>query len=479
MKMYLLYFNLFLLSLITFPNQSFSFNPYIDYAFFQEDGEKIRVEIYYLISTNEITYKEKNNIYIGNVEYNLNIFSAGIEVYQKQWNIKTTKKYITDTNNILLFGIVKLELEPGQYNFKYVIYDENNSNNKKEIEHKILVPNLYQNKITIGGILLSSFTSTISENEKILDESFVRFDKYIIPNPSLEYYGSELNLKAYIEIYNAKKISKLPFKLNYQLFDITNRLVYNYEKTVLPEDNFLFDFADLKLDSIHTGIYYFVAKIIYSNDSTYIFKKIYYINPNLKPLVKQYFTENELFEKSYFSTLNEDETNLQLEMIKVIANPLEIEQIKLLTDILGKQRYLFRFWHFRDPDTNTVINEEYENFKNRVNYANTYFSIKSGKDGWKSERGNVILRYGIPTERKQYEAGFSNRAYEEWFYENVQGGVYFYFVDKSHVGNFILVHSTARQEVYNPNWYNDHVPQTTNEKDFQKDYDNYKDYKVR
>jgi len=39
----------------------------------------------------------------------------------------------------------------------------------------------------------------------------------------------------------------------------------------------------------------------------------------------------------------------------------------------------------------------------------------------------------------------------------VQGGVNFYFVDKTYSGNFFLVHSTARHEAYNPNWYNDFV----------------------
>lgn len=78
-------------------------------------------------------------------------------------------------------------------------------------------------------------------------------------------------------------------------------------------------------------------------------------------------------------------------------------------------------------------------------------------DGWNTERGRVILRYGVPTERQQFVEDMQNRPYEVWFYENVQGGVHFYFVDKTYSGNYFLVHSTARHEPYNLNWYNDFV----------------------
>jgi len=38
--------------------------------------------------------------------------------------------------------------------------------------------------------------------------------------------------------------------------------------------------------------------------------------------------------------------------------------------------------------------------------------------------------------------------------------VRFIFVDRQGNGHFRLVHSTARGEVYNENWYNDFVPST-------------------
>src|SRR5690606_15704167 len=111
-----------------------------------------------------------------------------------------------------------------------------------------------------------------------------------------------------------------------------------------------------------------------------------------------------------------------------------------------------------NTDTNSVFNEARRKFLHNVEYANTYFTSGMIRHGWNSERGRVLLKYGIPTRREMHNSTGEERPYEEWFYEDVQGGVHFYFVDMSYVGNFILVHSTAVNEPYFPDWYDSYVP---------------------
>jgi hypothetical protein len=53
--------------------------------------------------------------------------------------------------------------------------------------------------------------------------------------------------------------------------------------------------------------------------------------------------------------------------------------------------------------------------------------------------------------------GNSVRPYESWFYAEIQGGVYFHFVDVRDINNHILVHSTAINEPRNDNWFNEFV----------------------
>ena len=67
------------------------------------------------------------------------------------------------------------------------------------------------------------------------------------------------------------------------------------------------------------------------------------------------------------------------------------------------------------------------------------------------------MKYGMPTQRDQYPYYGEQRAYETWFYAEIQGGIYFHFVDMTGYGNYELVHSTAMNEIRYENWYNEYV----------------------
>ena len=117
---------------------------------------------------------------------------------------------------------------------------------------------------------------------------------------------------------------------------------------------------------------------------------------------------------------------------------------------------LFRFWCNRDTDTNTVFNEALFKYRELINFANRFFSF-SKTQGWQTDRGRILLKYGLPTEREQHPFDSETRAYESWFYSEIQGGVYFHFVDMTGYGKYELVHSTAQFEQQYENWYNEYV----------------------
>jgi hypothetical protein len=62
--------------------------------------------------------------------------------------------------------------------------------------------------------------------------------------------------------------------------------------------------------------------------------------------------------------------------------------------------------------------------------------------GWRTERGRTLLKYGFPTQRNIFPQRDAKVAAEEWFYSEIRGGVYFYFVDRLMNNTFILAHST-------------------------------------
>ena len=73
-------------------------------------------------------------------------------------------------------------------------------------------------------------------------------------------------------------------------------------------------------------------------------------------------------------------------------------------------------------------------------------------DGWKTDRGRILLVYSKPDEIERFPSSSDSREYHIWHYYSLQGGIYFIFADKRNMGDLELVHSNARGELYDPDW---------------------------
>lgn len=99
-----------------------------------------------------------------------------------------------------------------------------------------------------------------------------------------------------------------------------------------------------------------------------------------------------------------------------------------------------RFWKAANPlhlsDNNERLIEHYS----RIAYANLYFGVpKSGIEGWKTDRGEAVIRFGMPKVRIKTRPYFSDDSVfhtknENWIYNNFSIS----FDDYSMNGNFKL-----------------------------------------
>ncbi len=95
----------------------------------------------------------------------------------------------------------------------------------------------------------------------------------------------------------------------------------------------------------------------------------------------------------------------------------------------------------------------YEYYNNVVIANNSYSSLKI--KGYKTDRGQIFLRYGAPNEIEKFPFTPEYYPYEIWYYYQAldQNNVMFIFYSRDLVTGFYeLIHSTARNEVYNPAW---------------------------
>jgi len=74
------------------------------------------------------------------------------------------------------------------------------------------------------------------------------------------------------------------------------------------------------------------------------------------------------------------------------------------------------FWYQRDPLYLTPYNERELEHYSRVAEANLRFSKpKQGIEGWQTDRGKMLIKYGLPKNRVQYGGQFPK---DYWHYEN-------------------------------------------------------------
>jgi GWxTD domain-containing protein len=160
-------------------------------------------------------------------------------------------------------------------------------------------------------------------------------------------------------------------------------------------------------------------------------------------------TNDELYSDSRYDIMVEEELDLEFEMAKYIADRKEKKTYKKLK-ITAKRDFLKEFWAKRDSDPSTELNEFRKDYLTRAKYVNE--TLGSMGAGWKTDRGRVILLYGLADEVERHTLTSQSKPYQIWRYFSVEGGVEFIFVDRQLFGNFQLVHSTARNEIRDQNW---------------------------
>ena len=90
-------------------------------------------------------------------------------------------------------------------------------------------------------------------------------------------------------------------------------------------------------------------------------------------------------------------------------------------------------------------------FLRRVALANERYP-RFGKEGWRTDRGRVLIVYGEPDQIDRHPSESEGKPYETWQYYQLEGGVEFDFLDRNGFGNYELVNSTKRGEIRDDDW---------------------------
>jgi GWxTD domain-containing protein len=159
------------------------------------------------------------------------------------------------------------------------------------------------------------------------------------------------------------------------------------------------------------------------------------------------------FDTSPFASMSEADVGKEIEFIEIISSDRERRRASNIRDLDEKRLYLMEFWAARDPNPNLQGNVFREEFFQRLQYANDRYTT-SFREGWKTDRGRVLLKHGLPSGIDPHLYERDTLPYEVWDYNNIpgEGSAIFVFADRSGFGQFDLIHSTVSGGTTLPNW---------------------------
>lgn len=442
----------------------------VDFAVFKFNDSLNLIEVYYSFPDNCLIYNKGNEINKGAIGFAIGILNNKVLIDSAQWvqevNIPVKEKeYVSD-----LVGLKTMLVPKGMYKLKFIAVDMLNKNNRFKKTFDLNSYIFPDDKLCASDLQIASIIERQDRATQKWNQSFKKNSLFVVPEPGRDIVGSSPKIYSYLEIYNAKKLHPQGLKITYSVYNAAHKNVFSISRNKKSYSNAMVEYISIPVDALPTGVYYYTVEIESATNKSMeitITKKMYVSNYEIPPSNETEFYESKDFEQSEFATLSEKQVETQYDQIKFLATDYEQEVWNKCETLGAKQRFLFTFWTSRNKDTTLPYNQALEDFRSRVRYANKHFKYGLMKEGWRTPRGRVYLKYGNPTRIERFVQEGEKPAYEKWYYDELQGGVHFVFIDFRSNGYYQLVHSTAEGEMYNYNWYEQYILKQDPDANFQ------------
>lgn len=423
-----------------------------DMARFRGDSTTVYVEVYYTFDVSQLTYVLKGKALQSEVVMNVYFTRSANDstVAGQAWRIpfSTTDTSILRTPRYYV-DVLGFLLKPDIYRLHIVGKDVNDAAKRDSFSIALDLQTLENKQIALSDVeLCTSITQAVKDSAS----RFVKNTYEVKPNPSRIFGAMQPVIFYYLEAYNLLGKASPNY---YTRISVTNSLgkeVVSHERTKRRINESNVEVGTVKVNTLRTGSYAFNFTVIDSvdNSSATATKKFFIYNPSLPMDSITTGTQGSVLASEY-ATMNESELDHEFEMVRYIASRDEVTQYQSLRGVEAKRKAMFEFWNRRDDDPSVPGNERKSEYFKRLEYCKQHF--KTGfREGWKTDRGRVFIVYGPPDEVERHANEVDVKPFEIWIYNSIQGGVQFIFGDRSGFSDYVLLHSTHRDELHDENW---------------------------
>jgi len=424
------------------------------HASFMHPGEGPFVESYLKVFGPSATYKiNKKGLYQASLEVTI--------VFKQEDEIKDFRKYnllskeVQDTSEMIpnFIDQQRIPLPYGVYQMELTLKDNNNENSVLELADMISMEYDLEELRFSDFQFVESFTK--SEEESVLTKS--GYD--LIPFVG-DWFPEEIgNITFYTELYALdKQISPgEDFLFFYYLESFETNVSFDdfsfFQKQKAAPVNVLL--TSLSMKELPSGNYNLVVEARDKNNELLLMNKIFFQRSNPKAEVQLSDIESVDIRSTFAEKITElDSIRFYLLSLLPLSNAMEKQfavNVVETSELEKMQKFLYNFWYNRNAD---YPEKEWNRYRHEVLRVEEAFATRI-KHGFETDQGRIWLRYGAPDQAEESKHEPEAYPYVIWHFYSLgdQTNKRFIFYNPHLVGTeYILLHSDARGEIYNPYW---------------------------
>lgn len=423
----------------------------LDHAAFRYDQDRIQLELYATVVRDFLGFVEDETERGGfDAKYEMTFQVRTVNdslLIESSWDrISWAADSMSMGSGQRVPELIRYILYPGTYRIAARV-DDLTRNRFYSEEYAIELKPVEVENLTISDVILASRIERAQGDVAEFDHNGL----LVLPNAERVFGDSNPQLFFYAELYNLAGTGNSTYTTGGRVLDANgNEMRTLRERTRQVPGAFLVEVDAFSVATLRSGSYVLELQVIDNStaDTARTTRNFWVYRKG-----ESYSTKLAMGYPGFdVAAMTDEEVNEELAWIRPIITDRARAQIQQLINPDARRRYLANFWASNDPDSSTVINEFRDEYLARLKFVNDRYG-SFNRDGFETDRGRVYLMFGAPDiiDDNPYNSQVQ-RAYQIWYYDSIEGGVQYVFVDRTNLGDFVQVHSTKRGEVNNPNW---------------------------
>jgi GWxTD domain-containing protein len=368
-----------------------------------------RADIYTQVPYSEISFVKEEERYTGRFEISAVVFSQDKQqVWQKYQLVELHLKDFSQTvsSQLSIFKQFSADLRPGKYELNLQMKDLE-SGKIANLRRQLVIKDLGADSLALSDLMLVSRMNSDGER------------KSIVPNLTGVFNKESENYYIFFEIYNRVKFDSI--QLVCKFINSKHQVVNKHIKSELLSGNRTQTVWKIDTPQLVPGQYLLLVEAA-----------VYPKCDSILPL--RISVSHVCVVRTKNLPLTISDIDKATDQLLYIAQASEVDYIREAPTPEEKINRFLKYWAKHDPDPQTTRNELMEEYYYRTDYANKNFSNHS--EGWRTDRGMVLMRFGLPQNVERHPFESNSKPYEIWYYINQNRE--FVFIDDAGFGDYRL-----------------------------------------